>query len=37
MLSSTASHVLNSLHMNDQTVWVIEDGEAYTLLRPEDY
>lgn len=23
--------------MNDKKVWVIEDGEAYTLLYPEDY
>jgi hypothetical protein len=23
--------------MNDQTVWVIEDGAAFTLMYPEDY
>ncbi len=23
--------------MNGQTVWVIEDGAAYTLMYPEDY
>ena len=23
--------------MNDQQVWVIEDGQAFTLLYPEDY
>ncbi len=23
--------------MNDQTVWVLEDGQAFTLLYPEDY
>ena len=23
--------------MNDQKVWVIEDGQAFTLLYPEDY
>jgi Family of unknown function (DUF6573) len=23
--------------MNDQKVWVLEDGEAFTLLYPEDY
>jgi hypothetical protein len=23
--------------MNSQTVWVIEDGAAFTLLYPEDY
>jgi hypothetical protein len=23
--------------MNSETVWVIEDGAAFTLLYPEDY
>jgi hypothetical protein len=23
--------------MNNETVWVIEDGQAYTLLYPDDY
>jgi hypothetical protein len=23
--------------MNEKTVWVIEDGQAFTLLYPEDY
>jgi hypothetical protein len=23
--------------MNGKTVWVIEDGEAFTLMYPEDY
>ncbi len=23
--------------MNEQTVWVLEDGQAFTLLYPEDY
>jgi len=23
--------------MNGKTVWVIEDGQAFTLLYPEDY
>ena len=23
--------------MNDQQIWVIEDGQAFTLLYPEDY
>ena len=24
-------------HMNKKTVWVIEDGAAFTLMYPEDY
>ena len=23
--------------MNDKTVWVLEDGQAFTILYPEDY
>ncbi len=28
---------LFATHMNGKKVWVIEDGEAYTLMYPEDY
>ncbi len=28
---------LFSTKMNGNTVWVIEDGQAFTLLYPEDY
>ncbi len=28
---------LFSTHMNNKKVWVLEDGQAYTLLYPEDY
>jgi hypothetical protein len=24
-------------HMNEKTVWVIEDAAAFTLMYPEDY
>jgi hypothetical protein len=24
-------------HMNGKTVWVMEDGQAFTLMYPEDY
>jgi len=23
--------------VNDESIWVIEDGQAFTLLYPEDY
>jgi len=28
---------LFSTKMNDETVWVLEDGQAFTVLYPEDY
>ncbi|MGI8486669.1 MAG: hypothetical protein ACR2OU_20725 [Thermomicrobiales bacterium] len=28
---------LFATQMNDLTVWVIEDGQAFTILYPEDY
>ncbi len=28
---------LFATQMNELTVWVIEDGHAFTILRPEDY
>ena len=28
---------LFSTSMNDKKVWVLEDGQAYTILFPEDY
>jgi hypothetical protein len=28
---------LFSTTMNDETVWVLEDGQAFTILYPEDY
>jgi hypothetical protein len=37
MLSLPEKNQLFQMIMNGKTVWVIEDGQAFTLMYPEDY